>query len=231
MGLTVSIQNLGGVPVDLHSLGVLSGYLGAAFGVGMVVPQILRTLRNRHLAGVSGLSWSLTGLGCFTWLLYGLRAHEAPQIPGNVLTVSGALLIVLLVPSVSAVRMRALYLGGAVATLIAIALWIPPTAIGLLGFGIGLTAVWPQLVISLTRPAGEPSALSVSAWLMRAASQSAWLFYALVLHDTAVTVAATFTLASAVLILAVEHRRRPVPARSADQEPLSHARFGMQSWG
>lgn len=208
------------MPVDLHVIGVASGYLGAALGVGMVVPQIVRTLRNRHLTGVSSLSWSLTALACFTWLLYGLRTAEAPQIPGNVLIVSGAIIVVLLVPSPLTVRIRALRLAAALIPLLAAGLWLPPTALGLLAFSIGLTAAWPQLVTSLTRPADVPSAVSTSAWLLRCASQLAWLCYALVLHDLTVTISATFTLASAITILAVELRRPTVPAEPKAQGVL-----------
>jgi uncharacterized protein with PQ loop repeat len=207
---SVSIQNFGGVPFDLHAIGVASGYLGAALGVGMVVPQIIRTLHDRHLTGVSPLSWALTALACFTWLLYGIRTREIPQLPGNVLIVSGAFVIVLLVPSLVTTRVRALRLAAAVVPIVAAAVWAPAIVIGLLAFSIGLTSAWPQLLTSLTRPAGVPSALSISAWLMRCGSQTAWLFYAVVLHDLAVTISATFTLTSAIIILSVELRRNAV---------------------
>jgi uncharacterized protein with PQ loop repeat len=205
---SVSIQLLPGIP-DLHSLAVGSGYLGAALGMGMVIPQIARTVRNRAMPGVSALSWSLTAISCSTWLLYGIRARELPQIPGNVVIVSGAVLIALLVPSVTAPRTRAARLAALLAVVGAVAAVAPPTLLGLLAFAIGLVSSWPQLITSLTRPVHVPSAVSISAWLMRCASQAAWLFYALVLHDLAVTIAATVTLTSALVILAVELRRRP----------------------
>lgn len=205
---SVSIQDLPGLP-DLHSLAVASGYLGAALGMGMVIPQIARTLRNRSMPGVSALSWSLTAISCSTWLLYGVRAQELPQIPGNVVIVSGAILIALLVPSATAPRIRATRLVALLAAVGTVAAVAPPTMLGLLAFAIGLVSSWPQLITSLTRPAHVPSAVSISAWLMRCASQAAWLFYALVLHDLAVTIAATVTLTSALVILAVELKRRP----------------------
>jgi uncharacterized protein with PQ loop repeat len=85
--------------VDLHTYAVATGYLGAALGVAMVVPQIARTLRDRTVPGVSALSWALTALACTSWLLYGVRAGELPQIPGNILLVSGSVVVALLVPS------------------------------------------------------------------------------------------------------------------------------------
>lgn len=193
-------------------LAQLAGYLGSVLGVGMVLPQITRTLRDRTLPGVSAVSWSLTAVACTTWLLYGVRARELPQIPGNVLLVSGAVLVTLLVPSrvPSGTRAVRLLLAGLAVAMVA--LWAPTTAVGLLAFGIGLFSALPQLITSLRRPADEPSSLSISAWLMRCGSQSLWLWYAVVLHDVAVTISATVTLSSAIVILAVEARRRPVVA-------------------
>src|ERR1044072_2789336 len=102
-----------------------AGYLGSALGVAMVVPQILRTLRNRQLPGVSALSWALTAIACTTWLLYGVRTTEIPQIPGNVLLVSGAVAVVLLVPSRFSALPRALGLAGAGVVISAVAYFAP----------------------------------------------------------------------------------------------------------
>lgn len=220
MPASVSIQVLPGLP-DLHTLAVGSGYLGAALGMGMVIPQITRTLRNRAMPGVSALSWSLTAIGCATWLLYGVRARELPQIPGNVVIVSGAVLIALLAPSATTWNVRAARLAALLAVVGGIATVAPPTLLGLLAFAIGLVSSWPQLVTSLTRPAHVPSAVSISAWLMRCGSQVAWLFYALVVHDLAVTIAATVTLTSALVILAVELRRRPIVVADGPPRPLT----------
>jgi uncharacterized protein with PQ loop repeat len=78
----------------------------------------------------------------------------------------------------------------------------------MLAFALSLVSSVPQLLTSLRRPTDQPSSLSVSAWVMRCASQASWLFYAIVVHDLPVTVSAVFILTSAVLILAVETRRR-----------------------
>ena len=90
--------------MDLRTFAEGLGYFGSVLGVAMVVPQIVRTYRNRTLPGVSAMSWALTSISCFTWLLYGIRAAEPPQIPGNVLLVSGAVVVVLSVPSARITR-------------------------------------------------------------------------------------------------------------------------------
>jgi uncharacterized protein with PQ loop repeat len=206
---TVSIQTLGLVSPDLHSLGNAAGYLGAALGVGMVVPQIVRTFRNRTRPGVSALTWALTALSCFTWMLYGFRAGEVPQIPGNILIVTGAVIIVLAVPALATPAERAVRLALPAAALVGLAIVLPPAAVGFIGFGIGLVAAVPQTVQSIRRPASSTSAVSIPAWLLRAASQVAWLAYALAHHDITVTISASFLLVSAVFLVVLESRRRP----------------------
>ena len=208
----VSIQSLAGVPLDVHSVAVGSGYLGAALGVGMVVPQIVRIRQNPAMPGVSVLSWSLTALSCLTWLLYGVRGGVLPQIPGNVLIVSGAVLVALTAPSVVDAGARAAGIGLPAVGLVAAATVLPPQAIAYLAFGIGLAAALPQTLTSFARAGADESAVSIPAWLMRAGSQAAWLLYAILLSDVAVAVAASVTLASALLLLAIESRR---PARRA----------------
>src|SRR5512146_2427814 len=117
----------------------------------MTVPQIVRTLRDRSLPGVSALSWAMTALACTTWMLYGFRSGELPQIPGNVLLVTGAVIIVFAVPSTASVPLRALGLTAPAALLGVLAASAPPAAIGFVAFGIGLVSAAPQAARSLSR--------------------------------------------------------------------------------
>jgi uncharacterized protein with PQ loop repeat len=218
---TISIQKLGGQLPELHTIAVAGGYLGAVLGVSMVIPQIVRTFRNRTLAGVSAVTWALTALSCLTWMLYGVRSGEVPQIPGNILIVTGAAVIVLAVPSAMSRSMRAIGLAGPAALLVGLATVLPPPVIGFVAFGIGLISAVPQTIRSLTRPQPQTSAVSVLTWVLRAASQISWLFYALVLHDITVTISATFILiTSTVLILSESSRRAP----TAVLEPIEQLR-------
>jgi len=186
------------------------GYLGSALGVAMVVPQIVRTYRNRSLPGVSAMSWALTAISCLTWLLYGVRTAEVPQIPGNVLLVSGAVTVVLAVPSARSVAYRAGALLAAALSVTVIAFIAPSGIIGSLGFAIGLVSGLPQLLVSLTRRSGE-SAVSLLTWGLRVACQASWLMYAILIGDMVVTVSAAFLGVCAALVLGAELLRQPQP--------------------
>src|SRR4051794_1414038 len=204
--------------MQLPTVAAASGYLGSALGVAMVVPQILRTIGNRRLPGVSALSWALTALACTSWLLYGIRTGEIPQIPGNVLLVSGAVAVVLLVPSCTSPLVRALGLAWCAALAGVLALVAPPAVLGAVGGLLGLFSGLPQLARSMRRRAGV-SAVSPLTWALRVDSQASWLSYGLMLRDLTVALSATFLLTNALLVLLIETVRRPVatpvPARVA----------------
>ena len=197
--------------MELRTFAEGLGYFGSILGVAMVVPQIVRTYRNRTLPGVSAVSWALTAISCLTWLLYGVRTSELPQIPGNVLLVSGAVIVVLAVPSLRSVAFRATSLLAAALAVTVVAFIVPSGVIGGLGFAIGLVSGLPQLLVSLTRRAGE-SAVSLLTWGLRVACQASWLTYAILIGDMVVTVSAALLGASAALVLGAELLRRPQPA-------------------
>lgn len=232
MTASVSIQTAA-ANLDLHTLGVAAGYLGAALGVVMVIPQIVRTYRNRARPGVSALSWALTALSCFTWLLYGIRASVAPQIPGNVLLVSGAVVVALAVPASLGPRWRAAGLAGAALVLVLVASVVPPTAVGFVAFGIGIVSTLPQTLRSVFAPRAAVSAVSVPTWLLYAASQVCWLIFALLVHDLVVLISAVFILTSSLVVVVSERRRarrrgaiaasRPDPATAICAAPAQPA--------
>ncbi len=220
---SISIQSSTGGSLDLHTLGVAAAYLGATIGVVMLIPQIVRTFAERTVPGVSALSWALLGLSCMTWMLYGIRAHELPQIPGNIFMVTGAAVIVLAVPSAISVARRAARLATAAAAIATLAAVLPPTSIGFLGFGIGLFSAVPQLIKSMRRPGHQLSAVSVPAWVLRGISQACWLFFAVVVGDLAVTISASFILTSSALLVVCELGRRDAasPPSSPPSSPSS----------
>lgn len=194
--------------MELHLLATAFAYVGAGLGVAMVVPQMASTFRDRAVGGVSALSWGMTALACFGWLIYGVRTEEMPQIPGNALIVLGASIIALAVPAEVSVLQRSAAACAAASTVVLLSTAVPPAAVAYLAFAVGVGAAWPQLVRSATSTDPD-SAVSLGAWFLRAASQACWLSYALIEHDLPVTIAASITLASALALLMVERARRP----------------------
>ncbi len=192
-----------------HEIAFGFGYLGAALGVAMVVPQIVRIVRHPSLSGVSPISWALTAIGCLLWMTYGLRSGALPQIPGNVLLVCGAAAVVLLVQSPTSRARRAvlLILG---AGLLETTVWVIPTqGVGYLAFAIGTVSTWPQLYDSVGNwRAHINSGVSLSTWGLRIASQVCWLSYAVGTSDLPVGIGACVALLTGVAMVALETAAR-----------------------
>jgi uncharacterized protein with PQ loop repeat len=199
-----------------HEIAFGFGYLGAALGVAMVVPQIIRIVRHPSLPGVSPISWALTVFGCLLWFSYGLRSGALPQLPGNLLLVCGAIGVVLLARSPTSPVHRAMLLavgGGLVET----TAWVVPTeAVGYLAFAIGTVSTWPQLYDSVGNwRAHINSGVSLSTWALRIASQVCWLAYALGTSDAPVAVGACVAGLTGVVMFALETAARAPAFRSA----------------
>jgi uncharacterized protein with PQ loop repeat len=202
--------------VTPHELGTLLGYLGAALGVSMVIPQIVRTLANRRLTGVSALSWGMLVFSCTGWMLYGVKTHEVVQVPGNVLLVSCAIAVVLLVPARLAVPARATVLAVGLAAYVWLASVVPAGVVVCIAIAIGLTSSIPQVLQSLRRSAHSRSAISLSTWWMRVASQACWLAFALLVHEWVVLVSSLFIEICNVTVLVTESRRAAVVHHDED---------------
>ena len=195
--------------MSTHEAALTLAYLGAALGVAMVVPQIVRIARHPRMPGVSPTAWALLGLGCLMWMMYGARIGVVAQIPGNIILVSGALTVVLLIPSDRSRAYRLVPLAVAAVGLFAVAMLIPARDVGYLGFSIGLVSSWPQVYDSIqTWRAYRTSAVSVPSWLLRAASQVAWLGYAIGTGDRPVLIGASIALCTATSLIGLEWRSR-----------------------
>jgi uncharacterized protein with PQ loop repeat len=200
------------------------GYLAAAIGVVMVLPQIARILRHPTLPGVSPLTWSLNTVACAAWLGYGIRTWQVPQIPGNVLFITGAVAIVLLIPSTHARRTRAAGLA-AVAAVEALAVAVLPAhTVGYVAFAVTMAASWPQVHDSFRSwRLHRPSGVSIPAWGFGLLSQVLWLLYAMGVHDTPITVSAASLCVSMVLLLTLESLARSTAGRAAPPATVTEA--------
>jgi uncharacterized protein with PQ loop repeat len=196
--------------VTSHTLALTIAYAASVLGVASVVPQILRTIRHPHMAGVAPLSYAVSILACTGFMIYGLRADVMPQIPGNVLLVSGSIAIVLLVPSRLSVPRRALLLALAVTAVALVSFRVPVEAAGFLAFGISLFSAWPQVVTTL-RGTREAAGVSLTTFGLRLGAGLGWLAYAVIAHDVPVIFSATVMTGTTLMVLAVESARRTEP--------------------
>jgi uncharacterized protein with PQ loop repeat len=211
-------------------LGTALAYLGSAIGVAMVIPQILRIVRNPTMGGVSPWTWAITVVSCTTWIAYGVRTGSMPQVPGNILLVSGAIAIVLLVPAAWGRGVRALGLVVATAAMVSLSLLLSPEAAGFFALGIGLTGMWPQVfeTVWLRRGMG-PSAISLTSQLLKVVSQLCWLAFAVLTLDMPVLVAAIMTLSTNFVITGVEMARRRAAAVQQPQPALVRELVGVEA--
>lgn len=209
----VALAEEGYGQVTAHNEALALGYLGSLLGVIMVIPQIVRILRHPQLRGVSTLSWALSALACLAWLTYGVRTNSPPQVPGNVLLISGAIAVALLAADNRPRRARAAALGTAAAAVVAVSWLIPAHLVGYVGFSIGLCSTWPQLYDSLGNwRAHANSGVAVSTWVVRLGSQLCWLGYAIRSTDVPVFVSACVSLTLAAILVALETAARaPLP--------------------
>jgi uncharacterized protein with PQ loop repeat len=199
-----------------HEIAFGFGYLGAALGVAMVVPQIVRIVRHPSLPGVSPISWALTVFGCLLWFTYGLRTHALPQIPGNVLLICGAIAVALLVKSPTSRGRRAMLLASGAGLVELTAFALPSQGVGYLAFAVGTFSTWPQLYDSVGNwRAHINSGVSLSTWALRIASQVCWLAYALGTSDVPVGVGACVAGLTGVAMVALESAARAPAFRSA----------------
>jgi uncharacterized protein with PQ loop repeat len=188
----------------VNELANAAGYIGAALSVGMVVPQLIRTLRHPRLGGVSAMSWLITAACCFTWLLYGIKGQVWPQIPGNALLVPGAAAIVLAVPARLSRAQRAGLLSATAGALILVTVLARADVLGYLAFALTLIAATPQVITSVRRHQAGRSAVSIPSWLMRGGSQVFWLCYGLIMHNGPTALSAVVVLVSVAIVIAIE---------------------------
>lgn len=192
-----------------HEIAFGFGYLGAALGVAMVVPQIVRIVRHPSLPGVSPISWALTVFGCLLWFTYGLRSGALPQLPGNLLLICGAIAVELLMKSPTSRARRGLLLALGAGLLEATASVTPTQGVGYLAFGIGTISTWPQLYDSVGNwRAHINSGVSLSTWGLRIASQVCWLAYAVGTSDLPVGIGACVAGLTGIAMVALESAAR-----------------------
>ncbi len=70
--------------------------MAAVCTTGAFFPQVIKTLKTKDTKGISLLMYSVTTLGIFLWLVYGLLINDTPIILANAVTIVLTLSILLL---------------------------------------------------------------------------------------------------------------------------------------
>jgi MtN3 and saliva related transmembrane protein len=60
------------------------GYVAAALGTFVMLPQVVKTLRTRSAEDVSGVMLGVYLIQCILWGVYGVRKDAVPLIACNV---------------------------------------------------------------------------------------------------------------------------------------------------
>ena len=200
------------------------GYIGAVLVSALAIPQLVRILRERDAAGVSIPSWVMQALCCLSFLIYGLRLTEYPQIVGNVLPVIGAMAIVI----VALVSRRQMSVGivvlasSAAVGYIVLMFAIPPLAVGSLAAVWAFVARWPQVVDSIAASRrGIATTVSPATWYLMIAAMTSWMIYGVMMRDVPVLATNVIGILASAIILIAEYRNpaNRVPETAATPPP------------
>lgn len=184
----------------------LFGYLGAALGAVMGVPQMWRLLRRRDPAGVSPATWAVLSASAICWVIYGFTYPATPQIPGNsVIAVLAAGVVVTLarlgVNVGPAVSLAAALVAATITALVVAG----PVAAGSVA---AVASVWlrvPQVVAAWRAP--SVVGISATAWMLSLAAAGSWHIYSWLTGEWAVGAASGLSIAMSVAVVVLTRLR------------------------
>jgi uncharacterized protein with PQ loop repeat len=194
------------------------GWIAALSSACVAVPQGLRIVATRSVAGISAMIWQMTVLGALAWMVHGLIAGR-PQIiwPNALLTITSAWVLAMVCRAEGGSLGRAFglpVLGAGIA--VGTELAFGPIAFGLVIFIPSAIGLVSQLVT--IQKAADTTGVSLAGLVMALACQLLWLTYAIPAGEIAVIFAATpTTLLLIANVVALQTRR----AQAAARQPVS----------
>jgi uncharacterized protein with PQ loop repeat len=184
------------------------GWIAALSSACVALPQGLRILATRSVAGISRLIWQMTLASGIAWFVHGLVVDRAQIIwPNALLAVTSAwvLIMVCRATGVSLAPAFALPVFGA-----AIAFGIE-AALGPVAFGVAMfipSAIGQISQLIAIRRATDTTGVSLSGLVVSLVCQLLWLCYAFPAGESAIVVAATpATVLIMVTITALQVKR------------------------
>jgi uncharacterized protein with PQ loop repeat len=183
-------------------------YLGMVLSAGISLPQLARLRRTVNYAGVSWLTWTLAASSFALWCSYGVLLPIPAQIPGNVVSTIGSILVLLVLirRGISPVRPLAVLASVVLVSFVSFS-FDGARGIGWLALGVGACMRLPQL--RLTVFASSLTDLSRTSWMLNSAACMSWLGYAILDHDGPVAASSilALVLASGIVLAAGRGRR------------------------
>jgi uncharacterized protein with PQ loop repeat len=196
----------------------ICGYGGMTIIAVNALPQVIRLARQKEVKGVSGVTWSFAVCSFGLWCAYGFLASILTQVPGNGISLFGAMWVV-----VSLVRRGWNIFAPAAILLLSSALaaalfaWLGVSAIGWAAVAVAAWMRLPQLR-QAWRPGPEP-ALSVAAWILNGAGSFLWFLYGLLSGNAPITAASLWAvIVSLAIVLGRATASRRSLARAGPKE-------------
>jgi MtN3 and saliva related transmembrane protein len=76
---------------------VIIGYLAAFFTAVSFLPQAIKTIKTREVAGLSVITYLFLFFGSLSWLVYGYYLNDLPILTTNTLTTISTFIILFLI--------------------------------------------------------------------------------------------------------------------------------------
>lgn len=196
------------------------GWICAALGAALSLPQLNRLLRSGSSAGVSLLNWQLVAGSGIAWTVYGISVGHAPVWVPNALMGICALLIVRTIckdRSLSLVKSLLLPAGVTVAALAVY--WL--TNADIFGFVVNI----PQMIGVLAQIRAiardrDITGFSIGYMAMLSGVQYLWVIWSLFTHDGAIRVGGgAMAVLTTIAIITWLLRRAGVVGPKADAAP------------
>lgn len=169
------------------------GWIAALSSACIALPQGLRILATRSVAGISPLIWQMTLVGGIAWFAHGLIVVKAQIIwPNLVLAITAAWVLAMVC------RADRLPLGRSFALPVfaaALAFGIE-VAFGPVAFGVAMfipSAVGQVSQLATIRRSVDTTGVSMAGMVLGLVCQLLWLSYAVLAGDSAIIVTATPT--------------------------------------
>lgn len=201
------------------------GWTAATLSGAISIPQLVRTLRTRSVAGLSLLTWQTLLIAGLSWLGHGMLVGSAQIIVPNAILLGGATAVL------SQLQRHRMHRWWTVwplpviyaATAVSLDFQVGPAAFALM---MGLPAVGGQVVqLRAIRTAADVSGVSPVMLGVNAAAQLFWCAYGLLVADVAVIwVAIPLAVVMFANLAALALRRRsPLSVRSRAHRPPGRA--------